>query len=1271
MSLNKKGKKYSKEGDEKNISENYKITYEDYLFPQLSDPNFSYKVGKRREFYENSYTDYIEGEITERVFIEKSDILCNLPFNISPHQRFVRNFMSFNTPYNSLLLYHGLGTGKTCSAMGICEEMRDYMKKIGSTQRIIIIASPNVQYNFKNQLFDKDKLKKTNGKWNIESCVGTTIINEVLQHVSHTLKKEVLTRSIQRLIKKYYLFIGYQEFSNYFNKKILKSLEHIDISDEQKTQVVNKRIQTLFGNRLIVIDEAHNLRPSNKKEKGIGNVLTQIVENTKDLRLLLLSATPMYNTPQEIVWMVNLMCKNDKLPTLDMSEIFDGRGNLRKIEDDDGNIIEIGAQKLSQKLNGHISFVIGDNPFTFPFSLYPGDFEPEKSVKSLNPYPEKMMNGTDIIQQLEYLDCYMTDAGDRQKEVYVKILDELVKNLTGVDNERKLEDMEGFGYSFIQPLLDALIICFPQIGGVSSFADDKQDVSPTDTDLNTYMRFTGKSGLEGVMNFNKKSGYNTEYTYKKETTDTYGRIFSKTNVGKYSGKIKSILDAIENSDGIVMIYSQFLDGSLIPLALSLEEDGYERTDVSGATNLLSDREIKNIKKQEGYKNKGKYAFISGNSGYSPNNSKELAKIVEDENKDGQNIKVVIISRAGSEGLDFKNTRQLHILEPWYNTKRIEQIIGRAARNCSHKTLPFEKRNVSIYLHATNPFIKTNDELEEPVDLYVYRYAERGAVKIGVITRLLKETAIDCLLNNSNMDFSADKLNLRVKIKASNKKHIEYVVGNKPYTSVCDYMEKCSYVCKKGNSEQYSVAELKTIDSLLEKTNQPEIDTEMLKDELLEPSFYENDISTLIGKISSLYLEDYAFSFDDIHRRLKGYAGKQYSHVQLIAALNSMIENKHIKVIDNFGRYGNLVKAGDMYFFNPVETLQLPNDYFEIKTPVEFKHEKLLFLQPIKRKEAVILEKRRTKSTDTEVHDIYKKYNLYENQIDKYLNDIQDKMDIAFDNPEIGKNEKNWYRVCNVVVPEIMKVENVSVSIIEKCIIHHIIDFDTDFTMKRTLIEYGVGSKLIENDDAKLKKQIEEYKKSLDEKKRRILSIVDNYINNAIVVKHIDEPEKMLVCMFDDNYIFNYYVFKINEDGFVKLELAKPEDINEFKSTIIAFQKSKIEMMSDYVGFASVFKDNRITFKVKYMKQARSKGARCDQSGKSKSIALINEFRDETIDGVYNKKEATKVLENMITIPICIYQELLLRSYNERRINDKLWFLPIEHYKQTNIESVTL
>ncbi len=78
----------------------------DYLYPSLNDPMFNVKITQKQEFFDTKY----EGEI-ENVE-EASNKMCNMEVELAPYQIFVRNFLSFQTPYNSLLLYHGLGSGK-------------------------------------------------------------------------------------------------------------------------------------------------------------------------------------------------------------------------------------------------------------------------------------------------------------------------------------------------------------------------------------------------------------------------------------------------------------------------------------------------------------------------------------------------------------------------------------------------------------------------------------------------------------------------------------------------------------------------------------------------------------------------------------------------------------------------------------------------------------------------------------------------------------------------------------------------------------------------------------------------------------------------------------------------------------------------------------------------------------------------------------------------------------------------------------------------------
>ena len=67
-------------------------------------------------------------------------------------------------------------------------------------------------------------------------------------------------------------------------------------------------------------------------------------------------------------------------------------------------------------------------------------------------------------------------------------------------------------------------------------------------------------------------------------------------------------------------------------------------------------------------------------------------------KNSQSIYVpsFVTNRLSLYAQDFKNIRQMHILDPWYNFNRQEQTIGRAVRNFSHCALPYIEKNVELY-----------------------------------------------------------------------------------------------------------------------------------------------------------------------------------------------------------------------------------------------------------------------------------------------------------------------------------------------------------------------------------------------------------------------------------------------------------------------------------------------------------------------------------------------------------------------------------------------
>ena len=114
---------------------------------------------------------------------------------------------------------------------------------------------------------------------------------------------------------------------------------------------------------------------------------------------------------------------------------------------------------------------------------------------------------------------------------------------------------------------------------------------------------------------------------------------------------------------------------------------------------------------------------------------------------GNQIRVILISQAGAEGLSLMNTRQVHIMEGYWNEVRITQLIGRGIRNCSHKDLPMEERYVDVYRYKS---VK-KDPNQITTDQYIEDLARRKAGLIDSFLNILKEVAVDCkLFEKQNM-----------------------------------------------------------------------------------------------------------------------------------------------------------------------------------------------------------------------------------------------------------------------------------------------------------------------------------------------------------------------------------------------------------------------------------------------------------------------------------------------------------------------------------------
>ena len=127
---------------------------EEIIYPNINNPEFNKQLQSHPIFNQYKYTrdEYILENMIELSEKKCSDTGGYIYKNI---QLFVSTFLSMNSPYNGLLLYHGVGVGKSCSSILIANNFKEYVKK--NNKKIIILTSRAIQESFKNEIFNTDK----------------------------------------------------------------------------------------------------------------------------------------------------------------------------------------------------------------------------------------------------------------------------------------------------------------------------------------------------------------------------------------------------------------------------------------------------------------------------------------------------------------------------------------------------------------------------------------------------------------------------------------------------------------------------------------------------------------------------------------------------------------------------------------------------------------------------------------------------------------------------------------------------------------------------------------------------------------------------------------------------------------------------------------------------------------------------------------------------------------------------------------------------------
>jgi hypothetical protein len=847
----------------KKIIDGYEIDDPHYVdYPEKSDKKFEEKIYEKEEFNMFEIPKESRGLF---------NICENKGFEISTHQLFLKNFLTKDTPYNGVLLFHGVGVGKTCSAITISENFRDLYAS--REKRIIILCSKNIKQGWKKTIF--------NPELDENQCSGKVF-----------LKRNIKSkREINRLVRDYYEIMAYLSFANYVKRLIkIKGKKYYKESPEERERLV---ISEIFSNRLLIIDEVHNLRDDGEKDiKDSVDMIEKVIKYSDNLKIVLLSATPMYNRSTEIVRLLNMLLMNDKRELINKDKIFSKTGTLKKG----------GTNILRGALRGYVSYVRGEDPSSFPIRLYPsymGEFKsynPDMSGKESlsmildrDNYPKNDMKGNeiDISNRLKFLETFGSKMkrDSHQQKIYTRLEKEIMESSSDAEMLPSIKD--------INKVIRAGNIVYP-------YKTDDNDNVRIDECISA-------NGLKNTFNVKNKSS-SVEYSYKRDILKECDNkpFLDKDFIGDYSVKIKMILDLIEKSDGIIFIYSNWIKAGVIPLVLALEQNGYKK--YSGETILkypeyeagkekyTTKRKPKSLKSSDGKEYPIRYMVISGGEDKLSKNIEDELKIVTDsENYDGKNIKIIIGSSVASEGIDFKRIRNIHILEPWLHLNRLEQTIGRGIRFCSHGDIDEEKRNVLVYLHA---LVNTDDK--ESIDNAVYRYAEKKAIDIGEIEDILKRGAIDrFLFRHKNIVGERDVVESKIIAPYDNIK-INYKPNDKPYSKICSYLPKakCNF-----NKELSRVK----YDKLLNNTI-PNGDT-------MNYNYSDRYIEVMIKRIIELYTLKSVYVIDEILDMLRQFYNVDDNIVYL--ALHRIIVEKRY-ITNHLGLKGGIIYRGKYYLFQPIE-----------------------------------------------------------------------------------------------------------------------------------------------------------------------------------------------------------------------------------------------------------------------------------------------------------------------------------------------------------------
>lgn len=587
------------------------------------------------------------------------------------HQFVVKEFFT-RTDTRGLLICHGMGQGKTRLAVAIAE----YIRKFDKDRDVIILSAKSLESNFRKEIAGYSG--KTESEIDENYKFISLNSSNMFKHVSNADKTDE---------------------QNAFEKKLGNFMDDVVRSSS-------------LNDSFLIVDEAHNL--FNAITNGAKNAvkLYDLLMETKNIKILFMSGTPIINDPFELVPCFNIL-----------------RGPME---------------------------TIGGSEYDFDAESHEGGAKmPKRERKYTTLFPE----------EIEDFDAFFVDRDHRtikNKEKFTNRIYGLCSYYSDLyfSNET---NKPGFPTE-LPTIVERIAMSDVQFGvyteaRLSELAETKRSYKAKNS------RFSSVTGASSTYRVKSRQISNfciPEYAlgpvraYKSREKFIH-KIEQKDyrNLEKYSPKMAKIISNIKKSPGVGIVYSQFVSGEGINIfAEVLKSLGWNKYGEE-QENLL---ELANVQIPKGLASTGVFDILSGEI-----DPEQRAKTIQKFNSGEGNIKLLLLSGAVAEGIDLKKVRHVHIMEPFWNMARINQVKTRAIRYLSHEELPEEDRNVQVYIYLSDyPSDYPKDKItEQTTDVDLYEKSVENMQIIDTFMLTLAEASIDCGVHHKNLD---SKIQEKIKCK---------------------------------------------------------------------------------------------------------------------------------------------------------------------------------------------------------------------------------------------------------------------------------------------------------------------------------------------------------------------------------------------------------------------------------------------------------------------------------------------------------------------------